>query len=234
MAPNAPLRRAIRGALQRHVPTPVALAVELGCGVGVDLRTLADFAHEVVGVDLSIAGLRAAQRQLAGEPVPLLARVEGRSFRSDDPIHLPEVEGVYLAVGNALDPPFFPEVADVVCAVNLLDTVADPLTLIGQIDAILKPGGLVILTSPLSWNEEITPPEDALGGGTVEGWAQLGTAAGVVELLSGRLPVLPYLRYEILEQCDVPWSLREHARSVTTYDVHVLVARKLGTNLASE
>ena len=227
LAPNAPLRRAIRGALQRHVPIPVALAVELGCGVGADLRTLADVAHAVIGVDLSIAGLRAAQRQLAGEPVPLLARVEGRSFRSDDPIHLPAVEDVFLVVGNALDPPLFPEVADIVCAVNLLDTVPDPLTLVGQADAVLKPGGLFILTSPLSWNEEITEPEDALGGGTAEGWAQLGTAAGLALLLQGQLPVLPHLRYEILEQTDVPWSLREHSRSVTTYDVHVLVARKL-------
>jgi len=226
MAPSAPLRRAIRGALQEHLRAPARLAVELGCGVGVDLRTLADFADEVIGIDLSIAGLRAAQKQLAGEPVPLLRRIEGRSFTSDDPIHLPAVEGVYLAVGNALDPPLYAEVADVVLAVNLLDTVSDPLTLMGQIDAILKPGGLLILTTPLSWNEDITDPERALGGGVDERWALLGTAAGLVELLSGRMPVLPYLRYDILAQSDVPWSLREHARSVTTYDVHVLVARK--------
>jgi hypothetical protein len=130
-------------------------------------------------------------------------------------------------VSNALDPPLFPEVADVAVAVNLLDTVRNPLSLVGQLDAILAPSGLLVITTPLSWNEEITPPEEALGGGTAGSWARLGTPAGLVELLSGRLPLLPYLRYEILEQTDVPWTVREHARMVTTYEVHVLVARKL-------
>ena len=37
---------------------------------------------------------------------------------------------------------------------------------------------------------------------------------------------MPQLRYEVLEQHDVPWTLREHARAVTHYDVHVLVAKK--------
>jgi SAM-dependent methyltransferase len=228
LAPKAPLRRAVRDALRRHMKGDrVGLAVELGCSVGVDLRTLSALAHEVIGIDISIPALRAARVQLSGRSLPVFRRVEGRSFETEEPMQLPALDNVTLAVGNALDPPLFPEVADVAVAVNLLDTVRNPLSLVGQLDAILAPSGLLVITTPLSWNEEITPPEEALGGGTAGAWARLGTPAGLVELLSGRLPLLPYLRYEILEQTDVPWTVREHARMVTTYEVHVLVARKL-------
>ncbi len=225
MAPNAPLRRAIRGALQRHA-RDAELAVELGCSVGADLRTLAEYADAVIGVDISIAGLRAAKLQLSGAPLPVLVRVEGRSFRSDDPVVLPAVDNVQVVVGSGMDIPLESGTAQIALAVNLLDTVSHPLALIAQMDRVLAPDGLLIVTSPFAWNEESTAPENALGGGTVPGWAQLGTAAGLVELLSGRLPLLPDLSYDILETADVPWSLREHARAITHYDVHVLVARK--------
>jgi SAM-dependent methyltransferase len=226
LAPRAPLRRALRGLLERHLAGPVGLAVELGCSVGADLRTLRAFAREVIGVDLSLVALRAAKTQLAGAPLPYLIRVEGRSFRVESPIALAPADGIVLAVGNALDPPLFPEVADVVVAMNLLDSVSRPLALIGQMDAVLKPGGLLLLASPLSWNESITPSEEALGGGTAPAWAKAGTPAGLVELLAGRLPILPHLRYDVLETCDVPWTVREHARAVMHYDVHLLAARK--------
>ena len=226
LAPHAPLRKALRFALERHLPAKARLAVELGCSVGADLRMLSTYAEAVVGIDLAIAGLRAAQTHLDGEPIPFLRRVEGRSFATEDPIHLPALDNILVAVGDAYDPPLYPGTVDVVLASNLLDTVARPLALIAAIDRLLAPGGLLLLTSPFAWNEEITPPEEALGGGTAEAWATLGTAAGLVELLAGRVPLMPQLRYEVLEQHDVPWTLREHARAVTHYDVHVLVAKK--------
>lgn len=226
LAPGAPLRRAVRGVLQRHVPRRVGLAVELGCSVGADLRTLANAAREVIGVDSSLVSLRAARAQLAGEVVPLLSRVEGRSFRSEDPIAMPRVDNVVLAAGNALDPPLLPGVADIAMSLNVLDCVAAPLDLLGQMDAILAPGGLMILSSPFSWKDDITPPAFALGGGIDPRWVELGTPAGLAELLAGRMPELPYLRYEVLEQLDVPWTIRRDSRQLLTFDVHLIAARK--------
>lgn len=228
LAPGAPLRRALRDVLRRRVPARVDLAVELGCSVGADLRTLASVAREVIGVDSSLVSLRAARAQLAGEVVPLLSRVEGRSFRSEDPVVLPPIDNVWLAVGNALDPPLFPGVANIAVAMNVLDSVSAPLDLIGQMDAILAPGGLLVLSSPFAWKDDVTPPARALGGGLDPRWVELGTPDGLVELLAGRMPELPYLRYEILERMDVPWSVRTHARQVTTFDVHLVAARKVG------
>lgn len=227
LAPKAPLRRAVREGLRRHMRVDkVGLAVELGCAVGADLRSLSALADEVIGVDLSIGLLRAARAQLAGEPVPLLERVEGRSFTTGEPIQLPALSNVTVAVGNALDPPLFAEVADISIAVNLLDTVSSPINLVGQLDAILARDGLLLIATPLSWNEAITPMEEALGGGTDPDWVRLGTPAGLVELLGGRMRELPYLRYDILEQREVPWTVRDHSRLIASYDVHVLIARK--------
>ncbi len=226
LAPSSPMRRAVRRALADFLETRAELTIELGCSIGPDLRTFAEFSRAVIGVDLSLAAIRAARAQIEGEPVPLLERIEGRSFKSAHPIQLPPVDNVFVAVANALDPPFFAAVADVVASINVLDSVRDPLTLIGQMDAILKPGGLLILASPFCWADDFTPPEHALGGGLDETWVGHGSAEGLVELLSGRLPDLPWLRYDVLRTEDIPWSLRDHARSVTSYDVHLVVARK--------
>jgi SAM-dependent methyltransferase len=227
LAPNAPMRRAIRRALIDFLEQPSGLSVELGCSIGADLRTLAEVSRATIGVDLNMAALRAAHAHLSGLPVPLLERVEGRSFKTAAPIHLSAVEEVLLVAGNAMDPPLFAEVADVVLAVNLLDSVSSPLALLGQIDAILKPGGLLILTSPFAWKDSLTPPSEALGGGIVERFAELGSAACLRGLLEGRIETNIPFRYEILRTQDVPWTLRDHARAVTHYDVHVLVAKKL-------
>lgn len=227
MGKHAPLRRAIKNAITSHLPRGARLAVELGCSIGADLRTLSELSDHVIGVDLQVGALRAAHAQLAGEPITLLERVEGRSFRTAAPLTLPPIDNVTLAIGNAMDPPLLPDVADLVVAVNLIDSVAFPLALLSQLDAVLSVGGLLIVTSPFAWRDTLTSPEEALGGGTHEPFVELGSAEALRQILEGRLRVSVPFHYEILETSDVPWTLRDHARAVTHYDVHVLVARKL-------
>lgn len=224
-------RRALSGLLRRHAPGgpgTAALAVELGCSVGAELRTLRRHARHVVGVDSNPTPLRVARLQLDGRPVPRLARTEGRSFRSLEPLRLPAVSGVTVVAGDALDPPLAPGLADVVLAANVLDNVRSPLQLVLTMDRLLRPGGLLVLTSPFHWVDAITPPAEQLGGGTVPAWAQRGSAAGLAELLRGETPVAPALDYEVLETRDAPWRVRDHDRCELVYRVHVLAARKAG------
>jgi len=225
---DAPLRVAVRQALARHAPGGARLAVEAGCSVGPDLRALRAVAEAVVGFDARVEAARVARALLRGEAVPLPERREGRSFRIEGHITLPREEGITVVVGDALDPPLRAEVADIVLAVNLIDTVPAPLTLLGQLDAILAPGGLLILTSPFAWRDDITAPERQLGGGTVPALVEMGSEAALRAILRGETPWLRHLAYEELETWDVPWALRDHARARFTYDVHGLVARKLG------
>ena len=221
------LRRAIAALLWRHAPRRCDLAVELGCSVGPDLRTLRRHAAEVIGLDSYVVPLRAARRLLDGHPVPLPVRREGRAFELDTEVSAPAVTGVHLAVGSALDPPLKPECAQIVAAINLLDNVAEPLNLLGQMDALLQPGGLMLLASPFHWQEAITPAAEQLGGGTIPGFNRLGSCQALEEVLSGRTPWLQQLDYEILERRDAPWTLRDHDRAETRYLVHVMAARKL-------
>ncbi|PKN56953.1 MAG: hypothetical protein CVU56_13490 [Deltaproteobacteria bacterium HGW-Deltaproteobacteria-14] len=227
LEPGAALRIAVRDALAWHAPLGGALGVEFGCSVGADLGSLRAVCDAVIGVDGSVVGARAARALCAGEGVPRLVRVEGRSFASAAPVVQAPLDGVTVVVGNALDPPVHAGCADVVMAVNLLDTVSEPVNLLGQLDAVLRAGGLMLLASPFSWQDGVTAPEEQLGGGTVPALAALGSAEAVLAILRGETPLLPHLAYEILETIeDVPWSLRDHARCAFHYSSWLVAARK--------
>ncbi len=60
-------------------------------------------------------------------------------------------------LADATDPPFAPASFGAVLLINAIDSVRDPSLLLGQADALLQPGGTLLLTSPFSWSPEITP-----------------------------------------------------------------------------
>jgi SAM-dependent methyltransferase len=226
-APDAPLRRVIRDLLGTQVPSNVPLALELGCSVGPDLRALAAVADEVVGIDAYMPPLRAAWRSLRGEEPVIPVCTEGHTFHfQPGRTHPPATDTVSLICGNALDPPFLAETVDLVLAINLLDNVCSPVDLIGQMDAILKPGGLMILASPFHWNDTITPVGSRLGGGSCPAFEGMTSPEVLRLLLQGETPFHAHLNHQILDEVQVPWTLIEHTRCRLTYDVHVLVTRK--------
>jgi len=65
-------------------------------------------------------------------------------------------------LADALDPPFSGSTFDAVLAINLLDSCRDPFLLLQQADALLRPGGTLVLSSPFHWRDEITPPRNWL------------------------------------------------------------------------
>jgi SAM-dependent methyltransferase len=116
-----------------------------------------------------------------------------------------------LVCGDALDPPFAPLMFDRVIALNLIDAVPDPGTLFAVIDNLCKPGGEIVLSSPYSWQSahvaDMHRPKGAdPAAETSRHWKSLG--------------------YQLLEDTDVPWSLRRDARSTVVYAAHYLRARK--------
>lgn len=215
--PEAPLSRALARALS-FAPAGAGLGVDVGCSVGRDVRALRAVTSHVIAFDTYLPVLRAAAAQLAGEPVPWPARVEGHRFRMDDDRAFPACDGVTLVVGDAMDPPLLPEVADVVIAMNVLDNVPRPRLVLSQIDAITRPGGLAVIASPFAWHDGITPPEAQLGGAPIEGLPDEGSPAMLGDLLGSG--------WDIVHHEDVPWVLRDHARATFHYDVHVVAARK--------
>jgi SAM-dependent methyltransferase len=221
-----PLGRLVAGWLARFGPREADLGLEAGCGVGAELRVLRRFARRVIGVDMAPAAIRCAAAQLAGQAVPRYRRLEGRSYAQTHHWQLPALSGCLAAVGDALSLPVRDGSADVVMALNLLDNVPDPLGLLRELYRALRPGGLLIVSSPFAWRDDLTPPEAQLGGGTVPALAEMGSAAALGAILRGETPLAPELDLEVLATADVPWELEDHARCVVRFEVHALAARR--------
>jgi SAM-dependent methyltransferase len=117
------LRRRARllEALAHRLPLPPrARVLELGCGAGTHVRLLAGLGHAVIGVDYSLPTLR-------------------RAVQAD-----PGGKGRYVAAeGYRL--PIRPGCLDAVVCVGVLQAVADPERLVGEIARVLRRGGTAVV-----------------------------------------------------------------------------------------
>ncbi len=187
----------------------VESAVELGCSVGRAVAELAQRADKVVGVELEFASARRAKKLLAGERLPYCRRMIGRHYQSA--VAVGEAVGnATIVCGDALDPPLVPQAFDRVVVLNLLDSVPHPRRLLAVADGLLATGGELIVTSPFSWQTGTMADHERIG--------EADPVGALAALLDG---------YRIEDTADLPWTLRRDSRSVLTYRVHYLRARKL-------
>lgn len=114
-----------RVAIARRFAPPHARWLDLGCGDGVITARIADFAAEVVGVDISDRNIAVANA--------LRARPQVRYVRAA--VEEPEA----YADGR----PF-----DAVSAFEILEHVYDPAIFLRDAVAQLRPGGVLILSTP--------------------------------------------------------------------------------------
>ena len=172
-------------------------ALDLGCAVGRSSFELSRTTGEVLGIDYSEALIAAARSmQEAGrvetsrleeahrsKPLVLEAAEEWHPervrFEQGDAMNLREDLGAF----------------DRVLAANLLCRLSDPQRLLDRLPSLVRSGGELILTTPCTWLEEFTPPENWPPGGTFP-W------------LCSRLEA----DFELLEEHDEPFLIRETAR----------------------
>lgn len=195
--------------------------LDLGCATGRASFELARRFQRVLGLDYSQAFVDAAnilQRQgsLAysrldsGRHVtPMLARVPEKIDRSR--VSFIQGDATRLAAaGIAGDERF-----DAVLMSNLLCRVPDPAACLRQFtgpDALLRDGGILVLSSPNTWMEQYTPLDAFVDGAD-------STAA--LEKLGRLLP-----GYKLLHQQDLPFMIREHRRKYEYIVSQVSVWRK--------
>jgi SAM-dependent methyltransferase/uncharacterized protein YbaR (Trm112 family) len=217
--PDGPGARFGLEALAARLPSlaPVERAVELGCGPGRGLFELARTTDLVVGVDLQMGALRRARRLLRGEPLAYARRAAGRHYvAATVPAPPPPPSPIALVCGDALDPPLVPGAFDRVVALNVIDAVAAPARLLSVVDGLCAPGGEIVLASPYAWQSGIVAEAERLGDADPAAAVRRRIVDGV-ELEA---------RYRIVEEAELPWSLRRDARSATAYRVHWLRAHK--------
>lgn len=156
-------------ALTKH--SAGGIAIELGCGPGGYAGLWAQFFKRAILCDVRAAFVEHAAA--LGHPVSTL-------------------------VCDARDVPLRAGSMSMVAAVNLLDVAPEPLLVLAQIDALLKPGGLLAIALPYAGN--FKGPEELLAA------------------LRG---------YEVLESEDwVPWIVPVNDRLVYEYQTHLLLVRK--------
>jgi SAM-dependent methyltransferase len=120
--------------------------------------------------------------------------------------------------GDAADPPFLPASFDAIVCANLLDSCADPGLVLAQADALLRPGGTLVVTCAYAFQDTITPR------------ARRFTPAELAAALDGRAPFLGYtLEHRLVHQEDgLRWPLHISERLVHEHAVHGLITEKAG------
>lgn len=128
-----------------------AIVLDVGCGVG---RTIYDCSEifkdaNFIGFDYSINMLKRAQ-QILTEQEQLEINLSSSGFPNFS-IAGRDLSNVYLVQGSVLDLPFKPNSVDAVVNTFLIDRVQNVKTALEKMIAVLKPGGLFILASPLNF-----------------------------------------------------------------------------------
>lgn len=203
---------ALRPIVERLRALPKArAAIELGCSVG---RVLAELpAESVYGLELQFGAARRARKLLAGERVAYARRMIGRSYAAAVTSGIRR-DNVWIACGDALDAPYVPGAFDRVVALNLLDSVAHPRQLLAVVDALCERGGEIVLASPYAWQSTVMAEHERFGGADPAEALRLILRSGLS------------MGYTIVEEAEVPWTLRRDARSSVTYRTHFVRARK--------
>lgn len=197
-------------------------SIDLGCSVGrytFELGRLSDLA---LGIDINFSAVSSAASFHRNRKVHYERRKHGRQFEELETSYLVPENALFI-VADVLEPPFKAESFDLVAGLNLLDNVKLPLVLIGQMDALLRSGGSLILGSPYEWRADICEPAEWLESDKMD------APEMVRRILEGKTFPQMELKYEVLQELfDVPWVLRHHDRHWSYFKVHLIKAKKVG------
>ncbi len=147
-----PMQAVLDFSKQIEFPDNISSIAEIGCGVG---RWIAELAKrfpsaDCWGIDYSYQMLKRAQEVwVAGDEVYInLARY---GFSTAHKIRRRSLSNLQFGLAKANDLPFADESQDLVINSFLLDRLNDPIQGLGEMRRILRPGGNLILITPLNF-----------------------------------------------------------------------------------
>lgn len=195
-------------ALEAMQGKPKKRALDVGCAMGRSSFELARGFEEVVGVDFSARSIRYAQMLKEHKTVHYTMPTEGE-LESFHEANL-SMYGLETCAKNVsfwqadacnLKPIF--KGFDLIFAGNLIDRLYDPAKFLESLSQRLNEGGVLILTSPYTWQETSTPKEKWIGGYKKDG-ENFTTLEGLLAILRED--------FTLVETKDVPFVIRETAR----------------------
>ncbi|MDR3630238.1 MAG: 5-histidylcysteine sulfoxide synthase [Desulfocapsaceae bacterium] len=185
-------------------------ALDLGCSVGRAAFELAKggFAR-VTGLDFSTRFFRLAARMQEEGYLRYAFPEEGEIFSYHEvalsDLGLDAIRGrVGFFQADACNLPVKFTGYDLVLAANLIDRLYAPRAFLTGIHKRMNPGGILVISSPYTWQEEFTRKEEWLGGYKRDG-------ENVTGLDGLEAALAPHFR-RLGEARDIPFVLRETGR----------------------
>jgi len=195
-------------ALEYMQDKPKRKAFDIGCAIGRSSFELARGFDEVIGVDFSARFIRETQVLKENGVLRYVMPTEGElenfyevnlaDFNLEN-----ERKKVAFWQSDACNlKPIFKDF-DLIFAGNLIDRLYDPKKFLDSLASRLNVGGLFIMTSPYTWQEESTPKEKWIGGHKRDG-ENVTTLEGLKEILGSN--------FKLIDRRDVPFVIQETAR----------------------
>ncbi|WP_201352634.1 5-histidylcysteine sulfoxide synthase [Hydrogenimonas urashimensis] len=182
-------------------------ALDIGCAIGRSTLELAKSFEKATGLDFSARFIGMAEKMRSEGRIRYTLPTEGELVEYKEVV-LPQyladiVDRVDFWQADACNLKPIYTGYDLVTAFNLIDRLYDPAKFLRDITGRIEKEGLLILTSPYTWNEAHTPKEKWLGGFKRDG-EPVTTLQGLKEHLEPA--------FRLLETRDIPFILRETAR----------------------
>lgn len=199
-----------RMALTAMAGKPLNRALDVGCAVGRSSFELARHCPDVTGLDFSARFISVGVQLRERGHFSYALTEEGhiQSYQTADlaALELAETAGrVHFFQADACNlKPIYRDY-DLVIAANLIDRLHHPRKFLTDITERIRPGGLLVITSPYTWLEEYTAPSEWLGGFKRDG-ENLSTLDALIEILSDSFRLQPG------SPLDLPFVIRETAR----------------------
>ena len=195
-------------ALEMMEGKPKKRAFDIGCAIGRSTFELARGFDEVIGVDFSARFIQEAEVLKQNGVLRYSVPIEG-DLSSFHEVNLSkyglenECNKVSFWQADACNlKPIYKDF-DLIFAGNLLDRLYDPKKFLDALAPRLNEGGMLILTSPYTWQEESTPKNKWIGGYKRDG-ENVSTLQGLEEILGDA--------FILIESRDVPFVIQETAR----------------------
>ena len=188
------------------------VALDAGGAVGrfaFEMSGRCDFA---IGIDTSVAFVRAARQLMQERSLSFALKEEGQLSR-EATIRLPDdwrSERVDFLVANALALPFRRDAISLFASLNLVDKVPAPLDHLREMNRVTRDrDAQFLLSDPFSWSVEAAPAEAWLGGTSEGRFAGRGQANIACLLADPAGELAP--AWQVDESGHVWWKIRTHA-----------------------
>jgi len=195
-------------ALEVMKDKPRKKALDIGCAIGRSSFELARGFDEVIGVDFSARFIQEAEVLRQNGVLRYMMPAEGE-IESFHEVNLKnydlenERDKVSFWQADACNLKAIYKDFDLIFGGNLIDRLYDPKKFLDAMAERINQGGVLILTSPYTWQEESTPKDKWIGGYKRDG-ENVSTLQGLEEILGSD--------FKLLETRDVPFVIQETAR----------------------